>query len=123
MPGEAILRCSQSSFHSLAPSMPTASIHRNPTEETGENNHCSYIIMNNDCFRRRDSRKTHLPFPQALSHERNIGIEAFRPELDCAFLLCTHVSCHQQLCYFETVVKTLFRLFTIKKALNKITVL
>src|SRR6266436_2003836 len=61
--------------------------------------------------------------PQALSHQRNIGIETFGSELDCSLLLGTHISRHQQLSYFKSIVKTLFRLLAIEKALNKIAIL
>src|SRR5687767_16038606 len=62
-------------------------------------------------------------FPQAPRHERNKRIKTFWFELDRAFLFGTHVSSHKQFSDLESIVKTLFGLLAIEKALNKITVL
>jgi hypothetical protein len=61
--------------------------------------------------------------PQSLRDCRHEGLDSLRPEVDRALLLGAHVSSHQKLCYFETVVEIFFRLPAVEKALNEIAVL
>src|SRR5262245_61182855 len=60
--------------------------------------------------------------PGAARHGRDEFVEVFGSELDDPFLFGAHVSSHQELGYFESVVEALFRLLALREALREVTV-